>query len=215
MRQTKSKHKGCFSVFCLNLWVSLPGIPQRSSTEGPGGSGQHLCNTLTPDNANKPNNKWRREGKKSEAGREESVLLPIPPWETPAQQPSIAACHTPPPAATGPHHPSNPSFCKVSFPPHAPKHMGETHRAWSLVFGAYLWSGWEPDRCHRTPSVPLSRTLPASVCSSATGPGGFLYPPRRSYLLHLLEGRRGERGGERDHSRYRTKDEQATGVRRI
>lgn len=123
MRQTKSKHKGCFSVFCLNLWVSLPGIPQRSSTEGPGGSGQHLCNTLTPDNANKPNNKWRREGKKPEAGREESVLLPIPPWETPAQQPSIAACHPPPRSDRSP--PSiKPIFLQSFFPPTRPKTHG-------------------------------------------------------------------------------------------
>lgn len=87
-------------------------------------------------------------------------------------------------------------FANFLSPPRTPKHVGETHRAWSLVFGAYLWSGWEPDRCHRTPSVPLSRTLPASVCRSATGPGGFLYPPRdRICCICWREG--GVRGGAR------------------
>lgn len=177
MRQTKSKHKGCFSVFCLNLWVSLPGIPQRSSTEGPGGSGQHLCNTLTPDNANKPNNKWRREGKKPEAGREESVLLPIPPWETPAQQPSIAACHPPPPQRPVPTIHQTHLFAKF-LSPHTPQNTwGRPTGLGHWFLGLTCGRGGSPTAATAHPPSPSPARSRRASAARPLVPAAFYIPP--------------------------------------
>lgn len=188
-RQTKCKRKGCL-LSSARIWgCRWLGPPSAAARGGRGSGGQHRCNPLTPDNANKPHHKGRRGGNKG---------VIYCPSLTGSPLPSTAAAPLP-----GPHHPSSPYVCKVSSPPpltprHAPQNTsGRPTGLGRWFWGAYLWPGSDPP-----PPLPVLRP-PLPHAPGERLPLGhwsrwlFIPPPSDCSRRRLPEGK-GGRAGRRE-----------------